>query len=171
MRFKRRFAHGAFIWRMELQKNGTPHLHLIVFGVPFIAHQWVAKSWYEIAGTDNPDHLAAGTEVRRVASYKNALAYAAKYAAKLPDSQTGDTEGRVWGVIGRGKIPVHLIQWELEPSGEARLARFIRNLAYSRSGGAGKSEYPPRWLILDGRRGMGAVAWAAGLPPLHADSR
>ena len=159
-RFKRRFARGAFIWRMELQKNGTPHYHLIVFGVPYIAHQWVARTWFDVVGTQDKRHVEAGTEIRRVASYRNALAYASKYAAKVAEREAGDTTGRVWGVIGRRHIPIRILEWELDQLGETRLTRFICDVAGRRSNGARKSEYPPRWLIIDGQRAVGAIAWA-----------
>jgi hypothetical protein len=146
---------------MELQKNGTVHFHLIVLNQRFIPHEWVARAWYEVVGTGNRAHLQAGTEVRRVVSFKEAFSYAAKYAAKIPDDETTDTEGRVWGIYGRRHIPIHQLQWELDGSGEARLARAIRNLVSSRSKRTTPLEYPPRWVICEGRRAERIVAWAA----------
>lgn len=162
-RLARKFVRCAVIWRLELQKNGQPHFHLIVMGQRFIPHEWVARAWYEVVGTGNKDHLHAGTEVRRVESFNQAFSYAAKYAAKLSEGEADDTEGRVWGVYGRRWLPVRVIQWELDGKGEARLTRAIRNLVASRSKRARESPYPPHWCICEGDRGVRIVAWAAGL--------
>jgi hypothetical protein len=157
----RAFPKSSFIWRLELTKIGTPHFHLIVFGVQYIAHEWVSRTWARIAATGHRWHEAAGTEVRRVKSSKEALGYAAKYAAKLPESEANDTTGRVWGVIGRKYIPICVVQRRLDGRSEARLARAIRNMVGSRRRGA-KLEYPPRWVICHGREAERILAWALG---------
>jgi hypothetical protein len=161
-RFRRRFAHGSFVWRLELQKNGTPHFHLIVLNERFIPHEWVASIWYGIVGSGNADHLAAGTEVKRVRSAKAALHYAAKYCAKLPDSESKETEGRVWGVIGRRDLPSRVVQCPLDRYSATRLASALGNLAGCKSSGPPGDRYPPRWLILEGYRAVGLVKWAVG---------
>jgi hypothetical protein len=165
MRFKRRYAHGSFVWRLELQKNGSPHFHLLVYGVPFMPHEWVANSWFEVVASGNEFHLKAGTEVRRVVSAKAALSYAAKYVAKLPESEDVATEGRVWGVIGRRNIPIRVISWELEPESEARLSRIVHDMASRRSRHDKPPEHPIRWVIVSGDRGVRIVQWACGLTP------
>jgi len=161
-RLARKFARCAVIWRMELQKNGTPHFHLIVLGQRFIPHEWVRRCWSQIVyGGNGAKYIR--TETRRVVSFKEALSYAAKYAAKLPDNEASDTEGRVWGIFGRRHLPVRVIQWELDGDGEARLSRAIYNLVSSRSGRTKPLEYPPRWVICEGSRGVRLVGWAARL--------
>jgi hypothetical protein len=172
-RLRRRVAHGAFFWRLELQKNGSPHFHLILLNVPYLAHQWVARTWYEVVGSGNDDHLRAGTETRRVVSFKEAFGYAAKYAAKLPGNDADDTQGRVWGVIGRRHLPIRVVQFRLDGGAEARLTRFIRNMVDSRSRLIAPREHYPKWLILAGPRALGAVLWAqkggaAAPPPSHS---
>lgn len=159
-RVTRKFARGSLIWRLELTKQSVPHFHLIVFGQRFIPHEWVAESWYDVVGTGNREHRAAGTEVRRVAHAREALSYAAKYAAKLPDGDSVETEGRVWGIYGRQHLPARVVQCRLHRGEATRLARAIRGLAGSRSRGAVTPKWPPRWLILGGHRGVGLIRWA-----------
>lgn len=161
-RLARKFARCAVIWRMELQKNGTPHFHLIVVNQRFIPHEWVRRCWSQIVFGGNGDKYIR-TETKRVVSFKEALSYAAKYAAKLADDETPDTEGRVWGIYGRRNLPIRVLQWELDAVGETRLARAIFNMVSSRSGRTKSLEYPPRWVICEGSRGVRLVGWAARL--------
>lgn len=162
-RLRRKFPRATVIWRLELQDNEVQHFHLIVLNVRFIPMEWVANSWYEVVGSGYEKHREVGTEVRRVVSYKQAFSYAAKYAAKMAKRGIVDTEGRVWGVVGRKYIPIRLIQWELDGRGEARLTRAIRNLVSGRRGSAPPPEHWPRWAICDGGRALRIVAWAAEL--------
>lgn len=161
-RLGKAFVRCGVIWRMELQKNGQIHYHLIVVGARFIPHDWVRRCWASVIYRGDKDRYVR-TEVRRVASFKEALGYAAKYAAKLPDDEAIDTEGRVWGIYGRRHIPIRVIQWELDGDGEARLSRAIFNMVSSRSGRTKPLEYPPRWVICEGSRGERLIGWAARL--------
>lgn len=107
-RLARRYPQMIAIWKLEAQQRGAPHYHLIVFNVRFIDYQWLAQAWFEIVGSGNPKHLQAGTEVRRVKSWRGVMSYAAKYVAKpneqLPAGWPAHV-GRWWGVLGRGKLP------------------------------------------------------------------
>lgn len=161
-RLLRQFVRCGVIWRLELQKNGQIHYHLIVVGQRFIPHEWVRRVWASVIYRGDKDRYVR-TETKRVVSFKEALSYAAKYAAKLPDDETIDTEGRVWGIYGRRNIPIRVIQWELDGDGEARLARAIFNMVSSRSGRTKPLEYPPKWVICEGSRGERLVGWAARL--------
>lgn len=162
-RLQRRYPRVSVVWRVELTPKGQIHRHLIVYNVGYIPYYWVALAWYQVVGTGNVEHFEAGTEVRAVKNYRQTLAYAAKYAAKVADDETNGTEGRVWGIIGRKYLPASVIQWELDGRGETRLVGLIQHLARSRSRKPDPSAYPPRWVICHGRRGLAAVAWAAGL--------
>ena len=70
-RLHRAFARCAVIWRLELQKNGVPHFHLIVLNHRFIPHQWVNKAWREIVYGHGADKYIR-TETKRVESFKEA---------------------------------------------------------------------------------------------------
>jgi hypothetical protein len=110
----------------------------------------------------DPNHERVGTEVRRVESFKAAFGYAAKYAAKLPEGEANDTEGRVWGVVGRRDIPSRVVQYFLDGRAEARLTRFVRNMVSSRSKHARPLDHVPKWIVIDGRQGLNAIRWARG---------
>lgn len=92
----------SVVWFLEWQKNGRAHFHLCCSH--FLAKDWLSRVWYEVVGSGNKDHLAAGTNVRPVCNGRGGLgAYAAKYCAK---SEQKDVPvnwgwvGRFWGIWG-----------------------------------------------------------------------
>lgn len=115
-RLIKKYPTAAFFWKLEFQSRGAPHFHLLVFNVPYMAHKWVAENWWDVVGSGDPLHLAAGTEVRRIRTWRGVLAYAAKYMSKavqLPlfiDSTTGEimehNPGRFWGCVNRDQLPI-----------------------------------------------------------------
>ena len=107
-RMKRRFPDFGAVWKLEPQKRGAPHFHLLVVGVPFIAKQWLSRAWFEIVRSGDARHLAAGTQVQLARSHRGVVSYAAKYTAKreqLPASWQNGV-GRFWGVIGREQLGI-----------------------------------------------------------------
>lgn len=44
----RAYPQSCFIWKLEPQKRGAPHFHLLVYGIPFLPWQAVAVRWVEI---------------------------------------------------------------------------------------------------------------------------
>lgn len=108
-RLKRRFPGVQLLWRLEFQKRGAPHFHFLVFNVERIDISWLSQAWYEVVGSGDPRHQAAGTEISRVRSWRGVLFYVGKYMAKT-DSVDFAT-GRVWGVIGG--LPITLVKIEL----------------------------------------------------------
>ncbi len=108
----RSWANIAIIWRKEPQKRGAPHFHLFIFGLEFLAWQWVGATWADITG-GNPKTCS---DVEKLRSWRGAMFYASKYMAKVADDDAGGfttatgtplTEvGRHWGVMGRKHLPV-----------------------------------------------------------------
>mgnify|MGYP001450486002 CR=1 FL=1 len=120
-RLWRKYPSAAWIWREELQKRGAPHFHLLVLGVDFIPHGWIAYVWWDVCGRISIEHLKAGTEVRRVKSYKHCVYYVSKYLAK--DEEEEADLGRRWGYGGCWRSFVGALR-------VFKLARFeIANLA------------------------------------------
>jgi len=87
---------------MEFQERGAIHFHL--FTTNFYPKEWVARSWYEICGTDDTRHLHAGTRIEKIRSGRHGIsAYASKYAAKQSQKVIPEKfgwSGRFWGVAG-----------------------------------------------------------------------
>jgi len=134
-RLERRYPGASVIWRLEYQKRGAPHYHVLVFGVPYLPHKWVSRTWFEVVGSGDDRHLAAGTEVAKVRTWRGASFYCAKYLGKLCEFGTVDT-GRMWGV--RGTLPIELETFALTWHQWHRARRVLR-----------------RWL----KRKVGLRAW------------
>ena len=119
--FKRFLAYLAYhypntsgIWRLEFQKRGTPHYHLILFDLPYWKHKAIRKVWMRC--TREP---ASGVRVNLLRGAKQAMYYVSKYVAKLPDLdstplfidapyQQNEGEqwtGRFWGLINVDALP------------------------------------------------------------------
>lgn len=160
------FPTSSAIWKLEFQKRGAAHYHLIITGVPFLARGWISRVWYQTVGSGDPRHLRAGTQVARCISARKACAYAAKYVAKVSDDVPAFHSGRFWGVVGRGRLRQSCLQWPLDLRGAARLSRVIRHLVERRSRKVEARELSPPiegWCFVDGARAVKAVEWAAGL--------
>lgn len=131
----------AVLWRLEQQKRGAPHFHLVVFwrSVPEFAGAdgwvvWLSRSWHEIAGEGSPEHLRAGTQTQAVQTERarrQLCLYLSKYLSKdggrWIDRGTGEIvpTGRVWGIWG--KLPTKTVATVAFPSW-AGYVRFVRRL-------------------------------------------
>lgn len=98
----------SFFWFLEFQRNGSPHFH--IFTNYYFDYKLVAHSWYEVVGTGDARHLAAGTRTERLKlGRKGCISYAKKYAKKqeqkeLPDMFKNSGFGRWWGVVGERRV-------------------------------------------------------------------
>lgn len=115
-RLVRRYGKVPAVWRLEYQRRGAPHFHLLVFVelemddlIPF-----VSRSWYEVVGSGDERHLAAGTRCERVRSWRGAVSYAAKYLGE-PERLQLDQEppGRVWGVWCKDLLLIEMVETEI----------------------------------------------------------
>lgn len=114
-RLKRRLPLSGGIWKLEPQKRGAPHFHLLIWGVAGVPlHEfmcWVSRSWYQVVGSGDVKHLAAGTRVEQIRDRRGVLAYATKYLGKVvvpgldPEESGWDEPGRFWGIKSADCIP------------------------------------------------------------------
>lgn len=136
--WKQRDRHGRLvfvkpeqpcaIWRLEEQKRGAPHFHLIIFGINYIDRHWISRAWYEVVGGKDARHLRVGTRVEYPDYWEKAGSYVAKYIAKqaerkeAPKVDAGPAEhsweafhnyGRAWGVLGRANLPTNVEEYDL----------------------------------------------------------
>jgi hypothetical protein len=133
-RLWRKYPSAAWIWREELQKRGAPHFHLLVLGVDFIPHGWVALAWWDVCGRISIEHLKAGTEVRRVKSYKQCVWYVSKYLAKGEEVEA--ELGRRWGLGGCWRRFVGALRvFKLVRSEVANLARLLDGILQRKAKG------------------------------------
>lgn len=95
---RRRIRPLSYLWFLEFQERGAPHFHILFVG--YLDKTAVSSAWYEIVGSGDEFHLAAGTRVEAVEKQGGARRYAVKYAQKA--RQKGVPEvyrsvGRFWG--------------------------------------------------------------------------
>lgn len=106
-RLYRKYGDRPVIWRLEFQKRGAPHYHLLVWDLPSSpsVEEWVREAWFEVVGSGDEHHQVHGVHVRPTDSWRRVSAYLAKYIAKPADAEGEVQEpvGRWWGVE-RGKM-------------------------------------------------------------------
>jgi len=109
-RLTRKLPDAAAVWKLEFQKRGAPHYHLLLFNCVYLSAKWVAEAWNEIIAPGDTDHLRAGTEVRRVKTWRGVASYAAKYMSKSEDLREHGKVGRYWGIHNRRALPINLVR-------------------------------------------------------------
>lgn len=103
-RLKRAHPNSSAIWKLEPQERGAPHYHLLVFGVSFIPHETISRWWFEVVGSGDKRHLAAGIRIEAVRTREGVMQYASKlYMGKEIAGFSG--VGRFWGIFNRSKLP------------------------------------------------------------------
>lgn len=110
-RFLRAYPGAGFFWKLEFQKRGAPHFHIIVFRVTpdgralLRFREWLAQAWFEVVGSGDLKHLHAGTSAELLRSQFAMMRYCGGYVSKNDQTLTGRTVGRYWGIVGRRSIP------------------------------------------------------------------
>ena len=80
----------AFVWKMEPQKRGAPHFHIVILGWKRTADGWpitkddFAQMWAEVIGERYLDHstgagVAPFTRIEHIRSWKRLVHYVSKY--------------------------------------------------------------------------------------------
>lgn len=80
-RLGRRFPGLCWVWRLELQKRGAPHFHILLWGVPFLPVADIRAIWGKVIGYRGSDPLQI--KVERLRSWRGVLSYVAKYMGKV----------------------------------------------------------------------------------------
>lgn len=102
-RLERKYGQFQVVWRVEFQRRGAPHYHLLLFDAPFIPRVWVSLAWYQIVNSSDERHLTAGTQVKgpiHREKSKAIMTYVSKYVGKIDDNEVPggyENVGRHWG--------------------------------------------------------------------------
>lgn len=104
-RISRKWGKRGAIWRIENQKRGAPHFHIILFLAAAVPQrefgEWVSRSWHDVVGSGDENHLFYGARTELFRSARGVSSYCSKYVSK---SEDGDRvrliEGRQWGREG-----------------------------------------------------------------------
>jgi len=119
-RIRRLHPAASGVWRLEFQKRGAPHFHLMLYNCPYIPKAVIAKMWSEVIGDEYCDHSVTPsrppmTRIEWCGSPKKVTYYLSKYVAKdsgfntVPylTATTGEVPriGRFWGCFNRLLLP------------------------------------------------------------------
>lgn len=126
-------AYAGAIWKLEFQKRGAPHYHLVIFWNERpqleLLRLWLSRAWYEIVGSGDLRHLKAGTRLDAVygthgKQVGQLMGYLSKYLGKVWND--GDQEtGRIWGCWE--DVPTRQVAaYALDRAGYVQLTRRIR---------------------------------------------
>lgn len=110
----RTFPKASACWRMEYQKRGSIHFHLLCFNLPFWNWEELLETWKRITVQDT-----ARVDIRLVRSRKGVMFYVSKYIAKVskasrktffifpPYLHAGRKwrKGRYWGYHNKKLLP------------------------------------------------------------------
>lgn len=151
-RLLRRYGKFSAFWRLEFQKRGAPHFHLLLFldpyeVVPYVGPPKVQRraaelrlrnniswAWNEIVDPSNQIHLDAGTRVETPRSWKGVNAYAAKYMGKLETLAVGvQSPGRFWGVWYSDLLPIVPVSTGIALRDFFKVRRVLRRYGRMRS--------------------------------------
>jgi hypothetical protein len=132
-RFRRAYPYAAFHWKLEFQKRDAPHFHPMVWMLPTdrasvrAFRSWLKHAWFEIVGSNDPKHLAAGTQADVILSQFGIMRYVGPYISDADQSRPGWEVGRYWGVVCRSNIPYAIApQVTLSPAESLRVWRTAR---------------------------------------------
>jgi len=113
-RLRRRFENLSALWRVELQKRGSAHFHLIIFNMPYVVQADLQSWWTQCTGEE-----LSIVFITAMKNAKQVMNYVSKYIAKKSDGD-GSTlldkpsyltdvpklwQGRHWGVINHENLP------------------------------------------------------------------
>jgi hypothetical protein len=130
----RSYPGAGYIWKMECQKRGAIHFHLLVFGIRFLPWEWVAEAWTRIVihpglSIEQMNHqLQAGTQCKAAKSLWEAKSYLEKYLGKTDQTGELDSPGRWWGTHSLERYQAPVVEAPLTPSQVVTMARNLDKL-------------------------------------------
>jgi hypothetical protein len=151
-RIERVWGPITYIYRLEFQKRGAPHFHLLLWlqaPEQHIAHPGqrlmrlqnnISWWWNEIVDRDDLEHLAAGTNVSSCRNLRHLNAYLSKYVAKMEHLAPGiECPGKMWGAVNAkpessgGWLPIEPVALHVEEHQFIALRRILRRLSGQRA--------------------------------------
>jgi hypothetical protein len=126
----RRWPQASGIWKLEFQKRGAAHYHLMLFGLRDHFHEvrdWVTATWAGIAHKEDVHGGKYATKVELIKCVGGAAAYLVKYLSKEDQTLPGNFSGRYWGKINVPRLPeVNPRTLAIPPKLAVRLQRIAR---------------------------------------------
>jgi len=101
---KRDHPIASAIWRLEKQTNGSPHFHILLFGISLAdLYLWdPVKNWrHQICTTVNP----SAQDMQYVNTNTGAFLYIVGHGTKKNQTWVGQAVGRYWGKHNKACLP------------------------------------------------------------------
>jgi len=134
-RLRRRFPGLSYVWRLEYQRRGAPHFHVLIF---FPTNQvldiedeaLLADHWHQVVDEGNIHHAKHGTKVKIFEdSFEGVRIYTMKYCTKMKEGGTVTLEGYTGSYWGKSQnLPMAALdELVLDEGEEVEARRQIRN--------------------------------------------
>jgi len=112
---RRTFPQASACWRLEYQKRGAIHYHLLCFNLPYWDWKELHQTWSQITG-----ETSSRVDIRLVRSRRGVMSYVSKYIAKVEKRirktflvfvpylhrQRKWKKGRFWGYHNKKALPL-----------------------------------------------------------------
>lgn len=106
-RMRRAFPSIGGVWKLEFQRRGAPHFHMIVCADEFTTREnlqnWLTSNWADIAHGNSIYRGKYATNCRRINSHRHAMHYAGKYMGKETPEEIDEETGEILGEIATGR--------------------------------------------------------------------
>jgi hypothetical protein len=113
-RVRYHYPQVSGVWRVEMQKRGAPHFHLMLLDLPYVEQALLQSVWTECTG-----EARSIAHITLIRSHRGVMSYVSKYIAKVETKEIDASldnapyqqnlephwEGRHWGVINEDCLP------------------------------------------------------------------
>lgn len=83
-RLYRRWGNTPALWKLEPQKRGAWHFHLLIWDLPYLKTKTILKHWRAVTGEDTITQV----KIEPIQSARKARSYVAKYIGKIVTEHT-----------------------------------------------------------------------------------
>jgi hypothetical protein len=104
------FPQLGFLWKLEFQKRGAPHYHLLLFDPTQpdqeVLEEMITGEWVRIVKDYTKKFSEHSVDVKAVHDIKKSGFYLAIYQTKDGYIPANVKTGRHWGIFGRKQMPI-----------------------------------------------------------------
>lgn len=104
-RLKRLFPELAFVWKLEFQKRGAPHLHYLLLFPQRLSYKdrsnlasSIRDNWNELVSKKYKTYECLQVDIRQVGNNEKTASYIMKYVEKLDEEINDLSLGRFWAL-------------------------------------------------------------------------
>lgn len=134
MRLGRSFPDVAGIWKLEPQRRGAPHYHLLLWNVPMEElRDYIPQAWNDVVAPGDVEHLRWHKGnignincVQEVHTQKAMYQYVTKYINKAA-AEDWQKVGKWWGMLWKSRLPFgEEVIFEINDKNAYDIIRYMR---------------------------------------------